>query len=57
MAVISWALPAAAPAKTKTFAKLPHLLPKPHRDLIAPVAMDVYVKGLSGKVFRRNSFR
>jgi len=42
--------PPSTPAKAKIFAKPAELFPEPQRNLIAAVAMDVYVEGLSDQM-------
>ena len=46
MSVVAQTLPAPAPLQTKSFTKEAHLLPEPHRHLIASVAVDIYVERL-----------
>lgn len=41
------ARPATTPPKPKILAQVTQLLPKPQRNLIATVAMDVHVKSLT----------
>ena len=52
MTVVPRITPASTPAEAKSFAKGAKLVPKPQRDLIATVAMDVYVEGLTSQVSR-----
>jgi len=52
VAIVPWVRPAPTPTQPKIFAKPAQLLPKPQRYLIATVAMDVDVKGLTYQVCR-----
>jgi len=50
--VVPKTAPASAPAQSKIFAKPAYLFPKPQRNLIAAVAMNVYVECLPLQVER-----
>lgn len=48
--IITETTPASAPSKTKIFAKLAKRLPEPQRDFVAPDAMEIDVKRLTGQM-------